>query len=194
MYEKPDSKVIATKSSRNQFLAPTITPEEVIPILRKLDQNKASSPDQIPAIFYKRTFSTISVPLSLLFNKSLRESKYPSLWKVGFVTPVFKSGSRTKVDNYRPISVLCAVSQIFERVIFGHLYKNVKGKISLFQHGFVAGRSTVTNLLEYVHNVVEAIANGGQIDTIFTDFSKAFDKVSHNLLLQELRNCAVAVV
>lgn len=106
---------------------------------------------------------------------------------------VFKSGSKTKVENYRPISVLCAASQIFERLIFSHLYKNFKSKISLFQHGFVAGRSTVTNLLEYVHNVVVGIAEGGQIDTIFTDFSKAFDKVSHNLLLQELRNCAVGI-
>lgn len=191
VYQEPDSNVIEMRSAPNNLRAPTLKPEDITPILLKLDQNKASSPDQIPAIFYKKTSSAISVPLSLIFNKSLDEKKYPARWKVSFVTPIFKNGSRTKVINYRPISILCTASQIFERVIFGHLYKSVRNQFSRVQHGFIKGRSTLSNLLEYVHNVVEGIANGGQIDTIFTDFSKAFDKVSHNILLQKLRNYGV---
>lgn len=76
--------------------------------------------------------------------------------------------------NYRPITILCPVSKILERLIFNHLYNYIKGQIDDSQHGFVPKHLTNCNLLEYVHRVVEAIANGGQIDTIFTDFSKAF--------------------
>lgn len=110
---------------------------------------------------------------------------------MSFISPIFKSGNRSKVENYRPISILCSISKVFERIVFNRLYTHIKECISLSQHGFVSGRSTLTNLLEYVHTVVDSLANGGQVDTIFTDFSKAFDQVSHNLLLQDLENFGV---
>lgn len=75
--------------------------------------------------------------------------------------------------------------------MFNRLYAHVKDQISDRQHGFVPGKSVQSNLLEYTNFIVESIAKGGQIDTIFTDFSKAFDKVSHNLLTQDLERYGV---
>ncbi len=173
------------------FIFQNITNAEVSDILSKLDQYKVSSPDQIPAIFYRKLSASISEPLAILFNKSISEKKFPTVWKESFLTPVFKSGNKCKAENYRPISILCAASKIFERLAFIRLYNHVKEYISADQHGFVPGRSTLSNLLVYVNNVVKFIENGGQVDTLYTDFSKAFDKISHEILMNKLSSFGV---
>lgn len=191
VYQEPDNERIESIRPTTTFNIPHITNVEVQQILEKLDLYKVSSPDNIPAMLYRKLSQSISIPLAALYNKSLREGVFPSSWKVSFVTPTFKSGSRSKVTNYRPISILCSISKIFERIMFNRLYAYFKRYISPSQHGFVSGRSPQTNLMEYLHHVVESISNGGQVDTIFTDFSKAFDQVSHNLILQDLENLGV---
>lgn len=186
VYQTPDDEKVNGDQVLPDFDVPPIEVEEVKSILRKLDQYKVHSPDAIPAIFYKNLSETISLPLSLLYNKSIESGKFPHLWKISFVLPTFKSGNRSKVENYRPISILCAISKVLERIMFNRLHAHVKGHISEFQHGFVPGKSVQSNLLEYLNFIVQSISDGGQIDTVFTDFSKAFDRVSHNLLLQDL--------
>lgn len=191
VYQRPDQKIEPGNQRLADFKMAPIEIEEVVTILNKLDQYKVSSPDEIPAIFYKNLSNSISVPLTILFNKSIDEGKFPEQWKISYILPTFKSGNRSKVENYRPISILCAISKVMERIMFNRLYAHVKEYISIYQHGFVQGKSVQSNLLEYVNFIVESISNGGQIDTIFTDFSKAFDKVSHNLLLQDLEKVGV---
>lgn len=191
VYQQPDCQQIEKHQITADFKISSITMEEVQAILVKLNQYKATSPDNLPAIFYKRLSRSISVPLAILFNKSISEGKYPDRWKDSFITPAFKSENRSTVNNYRPISILCTISKVFERIVFNRLYSHIKDFISDAQHGFVSGKSTLTNLLEFVNYIVESMANGGQVDTIFTDFSKAFDQVSHNILLQDLKNYGV---
>lgn len=168
-----------------------ITAEEVKVILGKLDQFKVSSPDGIPSIFYKQLSLSISSPLSILFNKSIREGLFPSAWKTSNVTPVYKSGKKSDACNYRPINILAAASKIFERIIFNKVYQHVREFITSAQHGFVSGKSTLTNLLEFATKITDSILDGGQLDVIFTDFSKAFDQVSHRLLLLKLQKLGI---
>lgn len=191
VFQKPDSERITKHQLTTDFIVSSITNNEVKLILDKLDQYKTSSPDNLPAIFYKKLSRSICKPMAILFNKSIHERKYPTLWKMSFIIPIFKEGNRSSVKNYGPISILYTISKVFERIMFNRLYGHIREYISLSQHGFVSGRSTQTNLLEFVNFVVHSIANGGQVDTIFTDFSKAFDQVSHNLLLQDLENFGV---
>ncbi len=186
VYQKPDRNQLQRILLAPVFTMPVIQPSEIKVILDKLDKYKASSPDGIPAIFYKSLSASICIPLAILYNKSIDEDKFPALWKESFLMPIYKSGSKLKAANYRPISIICAASKVFERLIFNRLYAHIKQFISKRQHGFVSGRSTQTNLLVYLTDIVDSISNGGQVDTIYTDFSKAFDRVSHNLLLQEL--------
>lgn len=110
------------------------------------------------------------------------------MWKVSNVMPVFKSGRKSDVSNYRPVSILAAASKVFERIIFNRVLEHVKEFLSPAQHGYITARSTMTNLLEYVTHVTDAMLDGGQLDTVFTDFSNAFDQVSHQLLLIKLQN------
>lgn len=171
VHQKPDSVRIPITEPANEFVIPAVTSVVVKSVLDKLDQYKVSSPDNFPAIFLKKTFTSISAPLAIIYNKSLMEGHFPTRWKASFITPKFKSGNRSEVENYRPISILCAMSKVFEPIVFNQLYIHIKPYISSSQQGFVPGRSTQTNLLEYVSYVVESISKGGQVDTIFTDFS-----------------------
>ena len=105
--------------------------------------------------------------------------------KTGSV-PVFKKGNKEDVTNYRPISFLSLVSKIAERCVFAHFYSFITGNIHPLQHGFVKGRSTITQLLDIVHRITSAIYQGVQTDVAFLDFSKAFDSVSHPHLISKL--------
>ena len=90
--------------------------------------------------------------------------------------------------NFRPVSLTSHVMKVFERVIkvqlVGHLVKNDLLKKN--QHGFVAGRSTQTQLLQHYTDVFEAMLEGARLDTIYLDFAKAFDKVDHDILLRKI--------
>lgn len=83
---------------------------------------KGSGPDDIPPIFYKMCSSTLTFPLTILFNLSLQTGKFPSLSKEAYVTPLHKSGNRSNVANYRPVSLISTVSKIFESIVTDVFY------------------------------------------------------------------------
>lgn len=106
--------------------------------------------------------------------------------KIARVVPVYKSGSRTDAKNYRPISLLCSVSKIFESVLHSLIACSVKSAIISNQHGFIAGRSTTTNLVSFMAHASVAVESRSQLDTVYCDLSKAFDMVSHHMLISKL--------
>lgn len=91
---------------------------QVCRLLKQLDSAKSAGPDQLPAIFLIRCSDTIALPITLLFRRSLTESIVPDVWKRAYVTPIFKKGNRTEVSNYRPISKLCIISKVLEKIKF----------------------------------------------------------------------------
>jgi hypothetical protein len=101
---------------------------------------------------------------------------FPDRWKLSFVSLIFKSGRRNHVSNYRGIAILSTVGKFFELLVYRHMYEDLKGQLADCQHGFVKGRSTVSGV-----RCVRC-----QVDSIYTDFSKAFDKVRHRLLLDKM--------
>lgn len=164
-----------------------LTLNDIESVIKSLDANKINSPDGIPIIFYKNTLTNIATPLLLLFQLSLKSMQYPDLWKISHITPIHKSGDTTNVENYRPISILSAAAKIFDKIIFKHIHSRTAHLISSHQHGFSVGKSTVSNLLEYVDFIANNMTGGGQIDVILMDLAKAFDKLIHDILLNKLR-------
>ena len=156
----------------------------------ELKENSSAGPDGIPAIFLKKTKTTISKPLTLLLRKSIDEGKIPEIFKLAYVTPIHKGGTRQKPEQYRPVSLTSHVMKIFERVIkkkiISHLTSNKQ--FNKGQHGFVPGRSTQTQLLSHYNDIYDTLMEGKRLDTIFLDFAKAFDKVDHEILLEKVRN------
>ena len=150
--------------------------------------------------FYLAHTSTYPIPLHPISarlinytnNLSLSHGVVPVLWKRANVNPVFKKDNPTLAENYRPISLLCIVSKVLERCIFNHCYPHFAPLLYNLQHGFLRGKSTVTQLLEVYHDILDMVAGGQEIDVIHLDLSKAFDKVPHDLLLTKLHRHGIS--
>lgn len=165
---------------------------EVKNILCNLDINKATGVDGIPARILRDCAEELSYPLVLLFNLSFRCGRVPSSWKRANVTPVFKSDAKDVVENYRSISLLSIPSKCQEKIVYNAIYPHVAPYLTDWQHGFIRGRSCATQLVLTHHQWTKALDDGLQVDVVFLDFSKAFDRVSHDILLLKLCNFGIS--
>ena len=157
--------------------------DEVYKVLLNLDPSKAPGPDGLPTIVLKTCARELTPSLCALFNLSLAEGKLPTEWKHAFVVPVHKKGKKEDVTNYRPISLLCIASKVLEGCIFKHFKDFPCPLFDNAQHGFLQGRSTVTQLLAFYHEIGQSLDKGLQSDIVYLDLAKAFDSVSHQRLL-----------
>ena len=105
------------------------------------------------------------------------------------VTAIYKSGPKAEACNYRPISLTCICCKVMEHIILSHVAKHLNSNNILIdeQHGFRERLSTVTQLVNSTNDWSETLNHKGQTDVILLDFSKAFDKVSHQLLAEKLQ-------
>ena len=166
--------------------------EIVLTFLKQLDMNKATGSDGIPVRLLKETADQIAPSLTMLFKKSLRLGIFPGDWKLANIVPIFKRGKRDSVENYRPISLLSAISKVLERFVLASLRDYISHLISRNQHGFLAGRSCVTQLISVLHYIGGQLDAGKQINIIYLDTSKAFDKVGHTNLLGRLQQYGIS--
>jgi hypothetical protein len=97
------------KQTECKFEFKSITVEEVLSELKNLKGNKSSGPDNISPKFLKDSCYIIAPILTIIFNQSLKTGIFPDDWALARVSPIFKSGIKTELGNYRPISVLSAV-------------------------------------------------------------------------------------
>lgn len=155
-------------------------------VLSNLDDCHTAGPDGIPPFLLKNCVKTLAAPLTYLFNLSLSRNHFPTLWKSSFIIPLHKSGTKHNINNYRGIARLSTIPKVFELMISEVISFNCRSLIVQNQHGFVKGKSTITNLLEFSHFCSNAIEDKSQVDLVITDFSKAFDKLSHSVLINKL--------
>ena len=133
------------------------------------------------------TSSQIAPSLCALFNKSLHCGVLPDDWELANVVPVHKRDEKSYVENYRPISLFPLISKVLERRVFQNIKQHhVYQQINPYQHGFIPQKSCVSQLVEVFEQIGRKLDNGKQIDVIYLDMSKAFDKVSHAQLLRRL--------
>lgn len=180
-----------TYNSTNTTLhIPRITPEDIIKSLTQFKDG--CGPDGVPSSFLKKLGHELAFPLSILFNGSLSSGIFPVVWKSSHIVPIFKSGNRNDVSNYRGISILSAIPKLFESIVCDHMYFGLKSFIVDEQHGFFRGRSTVSNLMEFSKRALEVIEAKAQLDVIYTDFSKAFDSINHVIVLEKLKSFGIS--
>ena len=129
------------------------TTTEIKDVLERLDTNKAKGPDRISNKILKNLASSLSKSLLLLFNTIVNKASLPRAWKQSGIIPIYKEGDKQKVSNYRPISSLSSVSRVLEKLIFDKFYSVVSPHLSAQQHDFHKKRSTITNLIEYLHQL-----------------------------------------
>lgn len=159
---------------------------EVLNILKTVKPKMTTGPDNVPAFILKDCASVLARPLTILVNLCLKSGTFPSVWKSSKVCPIFKSGSRSEIECYRPISIICNFCKVFEMLLEQRIYNHIHDSVTPRQHGFMKGRSTVSNLCVITQDIAENIDSRTQTDVIYTDLTKAFDRLDHGILLQKL--------
>jgi len=162
--------------------------EDIFNELRFLQTSKAVGPDNIGPKILKNCANALTVPLHHLFSLSLKEGVVPSDWKRHNIIPVFKSSDKSAVKNYHPISLLSNVSKVLEWLLYNKILDFYSDSISCYQYGFCKNKSTLQQLLLYFDDLC---SDRRQTDSIYLDFSKAFDSVSHAQLLLKLRSAGI---
>ena len=162
-----------------------IREENVEDILSGLNSGKSCGPDGIHPRLLQELSDILCISLTKLFNKSLSLGKLPSEWKECRISAILKKGSSKKAGNYRPIRLTIIVCKTMKHCVRNHIVNHmmVHNLFSSQQYGFVKGRSTVLQLLNVMDVWTDAIDKGDSIDTVYIDFTKAFDKVPHNRLI-----------
>jgi len=168
--------------------------ETVLDKLSHLKTTKSSGPDNIhPRILYETRFE-LAHPLKILYETSYKLGCLPLDWRTGNIVAIFKNGNKCDPSNYRPVSLTCVICKVMESIIRDVItdYFLLNGFFSNKQYGFIKGRSTVLQLLKIMDEWTDFLDSGGQIDVIYTDFAKAFDKVPHQRLLAKLKSYGLA--
>ena len=165
-------------------------PDEIVDIIKEFDNHKSSD---IPIVVIKHCALTIAPILCTLCNLCIEDGIFPSILKFGKISPVFKKGSKDKIENYRPISVLPIFGKMFEKILYKPVYSFVTSKniISENQFGFRANHSTSHAIHNSINFIKSSHAKGKHVLGVFIKISKAFDTIDHEILLHKLSNCGI---
>jgi len=179
---------IFTPQTTNVLNDIEFTPDLVYKKLKNLKAKVCMTPESISSLAYKELALFLAEPLSIIFTRSFEEAEVPSLFREAVVTPVFKKGASSNPENYRPIaqeSIPCILMEsIIVDAIYNHLQSN--SLLDANQHGFTKGRSTGTQLFEVAYDWAVAKNHGNALHCVYFDFSRAFDRVDHCLLLNKM--------
>ena len=168
-----------------------LTKEKIRKALKNLDKRKARGPDEVSPWVLKECAEELTLPIFMIFSNSLEQGKLPDIWKQANITPIFKKGNKSNPLNYRPVSLTSVMCKMLERLIREKWVEmlNKQNMLTDKQFGFRQGRSTVSNLICFYDRITEIIQNReGWADSIYLDFSKAFDKVPHKRLIWKLQH------
>jgi len=190
-HEPPTDNLTCEKNYMSCDMSEFCTNEkDILEKLNHIKINKSPGRDLIhPRILFEARHQ-IAYPLHLLFETSLHLQQLPFDWKSANISSIYKKGIKSDPCNYRPISLTSTVCKVIESLLRDHLMNQFlkNNYFSNKQYGFIKGISTVTQLLNIMDKWTEYLEIRGQVDVIYTDLEKAFDKVPHQRLLLKLKS------
>ena len=182
-----------SQSSSSAFFSMT-SESEVSALVKKLKPKSSFGIDGISTDIVKALPPNILSAITHIFNQSLDKGYFPTKFKTAKVIPIYKKkGSRSSVENYRPISLLSCLSKVLEKIVSKRMvsFLHKKNFFSKYQFGFRKGLSTSHAISLLVNKITEAMNRKEKTLGIFLDFSKAFDLMDHDILLKKLNSCGI---
>ena len=161
--------------------------------LKALNRKKATGCDEIPSILLRDGATAFSAPLAFLINLSLKTACIPGEWKTAKIIPVYKGGNKDNLSNYRPISILPVISKILERAVHSQLTKYLEEHniLSKNQYGYRKKHSTELATLFLTDAIRQEMDNANLTGVLYIDLSKAFDTLSHSILLSKMKKYGI---
>ena len=166
---------------------------DIIEAINSISLNSAPGPDGFSAIFLKQCKESLAAPLDILWKNCLNEGVTPQLMKTSYVSPIYKGGDQGDPVNYRPVALTSHLVKIFEKIVRKNIVNFLENH-NLFnksQHGFRGGRSFLSQLLSQFDTILTYLERGVNLDSIYLDFSKAFDKVDHDIVMAKLSKLGI---
>ena len=175
-----------------KILYPT-TESEVRKIISSLTLTRRTGLDGFSNIHLKKLKKDIVKHITKMINKSFQMGTFPDALKIAKIIPTYKSKERNLINNYRPISVLPALSKIFDRVVKERLFKYMRDLNILYesQYGYKHQHSTVNAITEFVAKTLHAFSRNEPTLAVFLDLIKLFDTLNHEILLGKLRHYGI---
>lgn len=164
-----------------QFASVEGSDQQTIKIITALNNSKAKDIYGIDSNFLKLHKEVLAPPLTHLVNSSLKNSIVPKAWKVAIIMPVFKAGDKSDLNNYRPISILPVTSKVIGKWVSTQIIEFLSSSqtpLHPMQFGFCPHHSTETALVMFMEKI--------KYHLVYLDLKRAFDTVSHQLLLSKL--------
>ena len=171
-----------------------LTHEAIGKGLKKLKADKACGPDKVAPRLLKSAGDTIIPSLMSLYTLSASRNLVPDKWKAATVSPLYKKDDETDKHNYRPISLLCVPGKLMESSVASIVTTRVKDHdlISSQQWAYRKSHSTELLLVKMTEAWRHALDRKLVVGVVFVDFRKAFDSISHPVLLHKLQGLGIA--
>ena len=185
-FTKDETRMVLENYQNTDDWCPLTEPHIIYQQLCKCDTKKSTGSDGIPNLLYKAGAIHLAEPICHLINESILTQKVPSSWKTANITPVPKTRP-PQLANLRPISLLPLPSKLLEKRVLESVKKKLLSHVDPHQYGYKPQSSTTCALI-HLHNIITKLLDSGfrAVAAVSLDFSKAFDTISHHLLLQKL--------
>lgn len=190
-----NNQIITTSRFNELFDFHSVTESNVLANIKSLNPNSATGVDGISTKFLKRFSNSYLSKYTFLINQCIAAASFPDVLKTARVIPIYKSGNKTLTSNYRPISVLNAISKPFEKCLYQQIqeYCIQHSAIHKDQFGFVPKSNTMTAVSNLVNDIYVGLDNRKKVACLFIDVRKAFDCVHHDLLVNKLRRSGFSI-
>lgn len=172
----------------NTFVFDEIRPFTVFAIIGSFKVNKSPGFDNLSPKLLKECNEQLCTYMANYFNQMIRSCIFPNRLKLSTVTPIFKNGDKTCMENYRPISILSQIDKVFETIIYDQInsFLEEHNIMDNLQYGFRAGRGCQDAVCKILNHISKLNDTGMSVIVISLDISKAFDSVSHQILLRKM--------
>ena len=153
----------------------------------------AGGPDKFPACILKECKQELALPLYTIWRNSLDSGTIPEIFLQQTIIPIHKKDSKAKAINYRPVSLTSHLIKLFERVLRRKLvdFIETNNLLTKEQYGFRTGMSCMSQLLNHFEKILNLLEKSSNVDVLYLDMSKAFDKVDHAILLRKLESMGI---